>query len=157
MASTVFFSFHYDEDWTRMWNIRKSDQFKNNLEDSGTFKSRAVWESVRLKTNRAIQDWIDEGLKYSGVTVVLISGETYKRDWVRYEIAETDRQRKGMFGVYVHGLKDMRTEQYGVKGPNPFDYVSTRKSYRTYDWVNDFGKYNFNSWVQQAALDARYG
>ncbi len=137
-----------------MWNIRKSDQFKNNLEDSGTFRSRDVWESVRLKSARAIQNWIDEGLKYSGVTVVLISGETYKRDWVLYEIEESERQEMGMLGVYVHGMKDMRTSQYGVKGPNPFDYADIKKSYRTYDWVNDYGKYFFNDWVQQAAKDA---
>ena len=155
MASTVFFSFHYDADKFRLWNVRNSGQFTNKLVDSGTFRSRDVWESVRLRSNKAIKDWIDEGLKYSGVTVVLISGETWMRDWVRYEIEESERQGMGMLGVYVDGIKDMATQQYGIRGLSPFDYADIEKYYRTYDWVNDLGKYYFSDWVEQAAIEAR--
>jgi hypothetical protein len=153
MASTVFFSFHYNEDWSRMWNIRQSNQFKNNFEDSGTFRSRDRWESVRLRSDRAIKDWIDEGLKYSGVTVVLISGDTWKRDWVRYEISESERQGMGMLGIRVHNMKDLN-RNYGVSGPNPFSYADIYKSYLVYDWITDDGYNNLSSWVSQAA-DAR--
>lgn len=119
MASTVFFSFHYNEDWSRMWNIRNSQKFKDDLEDIGTFQSRDRWESVRLRTDAAIKKWIDEGLKYSGVTIVLISGDTWERDWVRYEIEESERQGMGMLGIRVHNLKDL-SGNYGTSGPNPF-------------------------------------
>ncbi len=154
MASTVFFSFDYDKDWSRMWNIRNCNQFRNNLEDSGLFRRRDRWESVRLKTDTAIRDWIDEGLDYSGVTVVLISGETWKSRWVKYEIAETERRRKGMFGIRVHNMLDTN-RNYGVAGPDPFPHAGVYKSYPIYDWVNDDGYNNINRWVQQAATLAR--
>jgi hypothetical protein len=150
VASTVFFSFHFNKDWSRMWNIRNSNQFKNNLEDSGTFRRRDKWERVRLKSDTAIRNWIDEGLKYSGVTVVLISGETYKRDWVLYEIAESERHDMGMLGIRVHNMKDLNGN-YGVWGPNPFSYADINKSYPVYDWINDDGYKNINSWVSRAA------
>lgn len=155
MASTVFFSFHYDADKFRVWNIRESNRFKNNLEDSGTFRSRDRWESVRLRSNSAIKSWIDEGLKYSGVTVVLISGETYERDWVLYEIAESERQGMGMLGIRVHNMKDL-SGNYGTYGPDPFRYADIYKSYPVYDWISDDGYNNINSWVQRAASVARY-
>jgi hypothetical protein len=137
-----------------MWNIRNSNLFKTNLDDSGTFRRRDKWESVRLRSDSAIKDWIDEGLKYSGVTIVLISGETYERDWVLYEIAESERQGMGMLGIRVHNMKDL-DGYYGTSGPNPFFYADVEKSYPVYDWVNDDGYNNINRWVQSAATLAR--
>lgn len=153
MASTVFFSFYYDEDWSRMWNIRNCNKFKDELEDVGTFQSRDKWESVRLKTDTAIQNWIDEGLKYSGVTIVLISGDTWERDWVKYEIEESERQEMGLLGIRVHNMKDLNGN-YGVSGLNPFSFADINKDYPVYDWVNDNGYNNINAWVDSAAQSA---
>lgn len=150
MGRTVFFSFDYDVDKYRMWNIRESNRFRNNdNQDSGLFRSRDRWESVRLKTPTAIRNWIDEGLKYSGVTIVLISGKTYESDWVRYEIEESERQGMGMFGIRVHKMEDLNNS-FGTRGPNPFSYADIYKSYPVYDWVDDDGYGNINRWVQQA-------
>lgn len=153
MARTVFFSFHYDQDWSRMWNVRNSNQFQRvagSRDNVRLFLPRDRWETVKRQGDRAIKSWIDEGLKYSGVTVVLIGQYTWQRKYVRYEIEESERQNKGILGVYVHGIRDMN-QSLGVKGHNPFDYASVSKSYRTYDWVSDRGYDNFSSWVEQAA------
>ena len=155
MARRVFFSFHYDQDLSRMWNVRNSGQFKRAVgrsENARLFLPRDRWETVKRSGDRAIKAWIDEGLQYSGVTVVCIGQYTYQRKWVRYEIEESDRQNMGIIGVRIHGLRDWK-QQLGVRGPNPFDYVSTSKSYRTYDWVSDRGYDNFSDWVEQAAID----
>jgi len=137
-----------------MWNIRNSNQFRNNLSDSGEFRRRDRWESVRLKTDTAIRNWIDEGLKYSIVTVVLISGETWDSRWVKYEIAESEQQRMGMLGIRVHKMKGM-DGYYGTSGPDPFRYADIYKSYPVYDWINDDGYNIINRWVEQAAITAR--
>ncbi len=153
MARTVFFSFHYQEDWSRMWNVRKSGEFRRvaGSEDNvRLFLPRDRWETVKRQGDRAIKSWIDEGLKYSSVTVVLIGQYTYERKYVRYEIEKSEEERKGILGVRVHGLRDMN-QNLGVKGPNPFDYASLTKSYPTYDWVRDGGPNNFSNWVEQAA------
>jgi MTH538 TIR-like domain (DUF1863) len=157
MARTVFFSFHYDPDWSRMWVVRNSGEFQKvagNKDNVRLFLPRQRWEEVKRQGNRAIESWIDEGLKGSGVTVVLIGGDTWQRKWVRYEIEESERQKKGMLGVYIHNIRDLNGN-YGAKGRNPFDYAAIKKSYSTYDWVNNRGYDNFSRWVEQAAIDAK--
>jgi hypothetical protein len=156
MARTVFFSFYYDKDMTRMWNVRKSGQFKRvagSEDNAKLFMARDRWEDVKRQGPSAITRWIDEGLRGSGVTVVLIGEDTWQRKYVRYEIEESERQNKGMLGIYVHNLKDWYGN-YGVMGSNPFHYADIDKTYRTYDWINDRGYDNFSDWVEQAALDA---
>ncbi len=156
MARTVFFSFHYQEDWSRMWNVRKSGQFRrvagseNNVR---LFLPRDRWETVKRQGEKAIKSWIDEGLKYSSVTVVLIGQYTYQRKYVKYEIQRSEEEGKGILGVYVHGLRNL-DQKLGVKGPSPFEFVPLSRSYRTYDWVRDGGFDNFSSWVEQAAKAA---
>jgi len=140
-----------------MWVVRNSGEFQRVAGDKDNvrlFLPRDRWETVKRQGDDAIQAWIDEGLKGSGVTVVLIGRDTWERKWVRYEIEESERQRKGMLGVYIHNIRDLNGN-YGVVGSNPFYYADVSKSYRTYDWVNDGGYYNFSDWVEQAATDAR--
>lgn len=156
MARTVFFSFHYDKDWSRLWNVRNSEQFKevtDNEKRAKLWAPRDVWEDVKKQGDRAIKNFINEGMKNSSVTVVLIGSDTYDRKYVKYEIEQSELQNKGMLGVYIHGLKDM-SGNFGTKGPNPFNYVNLSKIYKTYDWVNDKGAQNFGAWVEQAAREA---
>jgi hypothetical protein len=156
MARRVFFSFHYDEDLSRMWVVRKSPQFQRisgSIDNSGLFWPRDRWETVRRRSDSAIKKWIDDGLKYCSVTVVCIGQHTYKRKWVRYEIEESERQNMGILGVYIHEIRDWN-QRLGVRGLNPFDYANISKSYRTYDWVGDGGYQRFSFWVEEAARAA---
>lgn len=138
--------------------MRNSGEFQRvagSKDNVRLFLPRKRWETVKRQGSSAIQSWIDEGLKGSGVTVVLIGQHTSERPWVRYEIEESERQQKGMLGVYVDGIRDISTQLYGVRGNNPFNHASISKSYRTYDWVRDKGYDNFSDWVEQAAQDAK--
>lgn len=156
MARRVFFSFHYQKDWSRMWNVRKSGQFTEVAGDQDNvrlFASRDTWESLKRQGDDAIKNFINSGLKYSGVTVVIIGEKTYKRRYVKYEIKRSEELDKGMLGIYVHNITGI-DQQSGAKGDNPFNHVSLSKSYRTYDWVNDRGSANFSDWVERAATDA---
>lgn len=156
MARTVFFSFHYQEDWSRMWNVRNSGQFQRvagSKDNAKLFLPRDRWEEVKRQGDRAIKAWIDEGLRGSGVTVVLIGQYTYDRKYVRYEIEQSEKLNKGMLGVYVDGLRDINGN-YGLRGPNPFYFADTNKSYHTYDWITDRGYDYFSDWVEQAARAA---
>jgi hypothetical protein len=152
----VFFSFYYNKDLSLMWNVRNSSQFKRAVgseDNARLFVPRDRWETIKCQGDRAIKAWIDDGLRYSGVTVVYIGQYTWQRKWVRYEIEESERQNMGILGVYIHGLRDWN-QNLGVKGPNPFNYASISKSSRTYDWVRDRGYENFSDWVEVAARAA---
>ena len=155
MARTVFFSFHYDPDWSRMWVVRKSGEFQKvagNQDNVRLFMPRNRWEEVKSQGDNAIQKWIDDGLSGSGVTVVLIGQDTWNRRWVKYEIEESERRGKGMLGVRIHNIRDLNGNS-GTKGLNPFQYANIDQSYSVYDWVNDGGYDNFSDWVERAAAD----
>jgi len=88
---------------------------------------------------------IDEGLKGTSVTAVLIGAETSERKWVKYEIKKSVEKGNGLLGVYIHKLKD-KNKETDKKGKNPLAEI-----YPTYDWVVDDGYNNFGDWVEKAA------
>lgn len=155
MARKVFFSFHYDRDVRRVVQIRNSWVVRLNGE-AQPFYDKAQWETIK---RRGIEQWIEEQLAGTSVTVVLIGAETFSRNWVLHEIKRSYELKKGILGVYIHNVQD---PQYGtdMKGRNPLEYWSITKNgtkvsfssmYRTYDWVTDNGYNNFSSWVESAA------
>ena len=115
---SVFFSFHFDNDFWRTMQIRNIGSIEKNEPISAN-----DWESVQRKGDNAIQNWIDENLNYKHCTIVLIGSETYKRPWVLYEIEKSWQMGKGLIGIYIHKLKDQNGKQ-DSKGKNPFEYVN---------------------------------
>jgi hypothetical protein len=72
----------------------------------------------------AINNWIDNQMRYKRVVVVLIGQETATRPWVKYEIQKAWNDRKPMLGVQIHGLSSMgKVDQ---AGPNPFEAAGLR-------------------------------
>jgi hypothetical protein len=123
MARRVFFSFHYQRDIWRVSQIRNS--WVTRDWESNPFLDAASWESIRRRGDQAIQNWIDEQLSGTGVTVVLIGEETCDRRFVRYEIQESHRRGNGLLGVHIHKLKDQRGQR-SYKGRNPFSQMTPR-------------------------------
>ncbi len=160
MARRVFFSFHHSGDVWRAGQVRNS-WVTQDRQDAG-FWDVAAWEQVKKKDVATVQKWIDEQMKGTSVTVVLIGAETSERPHVLYEITQSHNKGNGMLGVYVHNMRDA-TQRTGLKGNNPFSKLSITKSgaktllseiYPTYDWVNDNGRDNLGSWIEAAAKKA---
>lgn len=131
MPRRVFFSFDYDRD---VW---RAAQVKNmGIVDGDRPAFGNEWEEVKRKGDVAIKQWIDRQMEGRTCCVVLIGAETYKSRWVRYEIARAWNRDMGVFGIYVHGLKD-RNGQQSVKGQNPFDYIQV-KPVKGSAWLRDY-------------------
>jgi hypothetical protein len=81
------------------------------------------WESVKRGGDQAIQRWIDDQLKYRSCTVVLIGSGTYGRKWINYEIEKSWKEKMGLVGIYIHGLKDSVGFQ-SQQGANPFTWFN---------------------------------
>lgn len=161
MVRKVFFSFHYERDNWRVNVVRNHWITKPNAASAG-YIDKAEFEKLKKRGDAAIKGWIDEQLKGTSVTAVLIGAETNTRKWVDYEIEQSHLKNNGMLGVYIHGLKNSEGKT-DVKGPNPFDRSYTTQNgrkinfaelYSTYDWVIDDGYNNFGKWVEKAAADA---
>jgi hypothetical protein len=103
MPRKVFFSFHYD-DVTRANIVRNSDQITRWYKKAARFHDKSLWEEAKKQGSIAIQRMIDEGLRGSSVTCVLIGSRTWERPWVRYEILASLARGNGILGVRIHDV-----------------------------------------------------
>lgn len=118
MARCVFFSFYYRDDIRRVVQVRNAWEFCSG---NGTQRiyDRGVWEKVKAGGPDAVRRTIEEGLKGTSVTVVLIGEHTASRPWVQYEIRRTIEQGKGLVGVRIHNLKDPLAARVRVRPSLP--------------------------------------
>ncbi|SRR6266496_3592639 len=160
MARRVFFSFHYERDVWRAGQVRNSWVTKDR-EEAG-FWDAAAWEEVKKKGNPAVEKWIDDQLKGTSVTVVLIGAQTSTREYVGYEIKQSHGKGNGMLGIYIHSMKDS-SGLTDTKGNNPLDNWQVQRDgrtvlfssiYPTYDWMTDDGRNKMADWVETAAKKA---
>ena len=160
MARKVFFSFHYDRDVMRVTQVRNSWVVRANGEAS-PFYDKAVFEEAKRRAG-GIENWIEEQLKGTSVTVVLFGAETYDRPWVRHEIKRSYELKKGLLAIDIHNVKHPQ-KGADVQGKNPLSYFTVDSGgrkiplsnlYKTYDWINDNGYENISKWIEAAAQAA---
>ena len=119
MARKVFFSFHYSRDVRRIVQVRNS--WVMRLEgEAQPFYDKAEFEEAKKRAG-GIENWIEDQLKGTSVTVVLFGTETYGRKWVRHEIKRSYDLKKGLLAIDIHKLKDPKLGT-DVQGKNPLDY-----------------------------------
>lgn len=157
----VFFSFEYNKDNWRASQVRNMGK----VDGSSTFSDND-WEEVKSKTDTKIKEWIDSQMAKRSCLVVLVGASTSGRKWINYEIKKAYELRKGIVGIYVHGLKDSDGNQTS-KGANPFyqfyigdeskrlsNYVTCFDSnYKSSTYVYDDIKENIEQLIEDA-IDA---
>ncbi len=111
----VFYSFHFDNDVFRVQQVRNMGAIEDNSPVSPN-----EWEQIRRRGDASIQKWIDDNMSYRRCVIVLVGSDTANRKWVQYEIKKAYDSGKGLFGVYVHNLRDPRNGT-SWQGSNPFD------------------------------------
>jgi len=115
LAKTVFYSFHYSNDVHRVQLIKHMGA----LEGQPILNSQD-WEAVRQRGDQAIQNWIDNQMKWKKAVIVLIGRQTAGRKWVKYEIEKAWSNNKPLLGVYIHGLASL-DDGPDRKGESPFN------------------------------------
>jgi len=89
MPRRTFFSFHYEPDVWRAWNVRNSWVVKESDEESRGFFDSSVFEASKKESDDALKTFLRKGLENTSVTCVLAGTHTWSRRWVRYEIARS--------------------------------------------------------------------
>lgn len=157
MARNVFFSFHYQNDISRVMVVRNRWVTQGGQTISGII-DHAEFEKVQRNGTKAIEKWIDNQLMGTTATIVLIGEETLNRLYVQYEIGESIRRGNGILGVYINKIKDLngRTSKacnkhtvighYNDGSPVYFDNISAG----IYDYMDDNGYDNLGEWVEAA-------
>lgn len=172
MARSAFYSFHYQLDAWRAQQVRNMGVIEGNKPVSPN-----DWEEVKRGGDAGIERWIDQQMKGTSCTIVLIGTQTAQRQWVKREIQKTWANGKALLGVRIHGLKN-QAEETASAGPNPFDSFTievndpfwgkqTKKLsdiVKTYSpWVWDSSgvyrsiKDGLSGWIEEAiAIRAKY-
>lgn len=160
MARKIFFSFHYERDVWRAGQVRNCNVISS--EDQYGFVDAADWESIKKKGDTAVQNWINDQLKNTSVTTVLIGTETADREWVQYEILQSWNRGNGILGIWIHNIKD-QNQKTDTPGRNPLDDFKLPDGTllssvcKTYDWVIADGRKNLGKWADEAAgIRAKY-
>lgn len=119
----VFFSFHYD-DIMRVNNVRnvwKIDHPDNALMRS--FYDSSLWESKKAEGHETIKRLIREGVQYTSAVCVLVGTETWSRRWVKYEIARSVIDERGLLAVHLNNLNHHRELKAHPVGLNPLHFL----------------------------------
>ena len=116
MARKVFTSFHYKPDNWRASQIRSIGKIEGN-----TLVSTNKWEEVTNGGSTAIEKWINDNMRGKSCVIVFVGEKTAERKWIKYEIERAWNERKGIFGINVHNLKD-KNGYKATQGNNPFEY-----------------------------------
>jgi hypothetical protein len=141
----VFFSFHYEQDVWPATNVRNSG--KVDATAAAGWNDASLWEESKRKGRSEIERLINDGLRGTSVTAVLIGAETATRPWVKYEITKSIERGNGLIGVRIHRLKDQAGRR-GERGSVPT--ALSEGGFRIYDWDRN----NFGRWVEWAAVAA---
>ena len=117
MAKKCFLSFYYKEDNWRVAQIKNIGSIEEQ-----PLLSANKWEEIERKGDDAIKEWIENNMRGKQCLIVLVGTHTSSRKWVKYEIRRACEKGIGVFGIYVHNLKDAAGNQ-STQGTNPFDGI----------------------------------
>ena len=159
MSRKVFFSFHYDNDVNRAMTVRNS-WVTQGAEKAG-FVDKAEFEKIQRQGTKAIENWIDNQLTGTSVTVVLIGSETLERDFVQYEIRKSIEKGNGIIGVKINGITDMKTgsksslcnihTSIGIWSATKEKIYFDEIADGIYDYSTQDGYHNLGAWIESAA------
>lgn len=156
MARRVFTSFHYKPDNWRASQVRNMGKIEGN-----SIATANKWEEVTNGGAKAIKEWIDNNMSGKSCVIVLVGENTAGRKWINYEIEKAWNDGRGIFGIYIHKLKDSNGNQ-AEKGANPFDgfTIGDKKMssivkcynppYSTSTNVYDYIYQNIEDWIETA-------
>jgi hypothetical protein len=144
MARRVFFSFEYS-DVSRAMVVRNS--WVTQSREAAGFIDAAEFEKLKKRGDDAVKAWIDDQLKGTSVTVVLVGKYTCHSKWVKYEIAKSEERGNGLLGIDISKIKDLNgnTTERCDRIPQGYDF---------YLWNNDDGYHNLGDWIEKAAKAA---
>jgi hypothetical protein len=156
MVRRVFFIFHYESDVWRA-NVVRNCWVTQGKEAAG-FWDASLLEEAGGKGEETIKRMIEKELMGTSVTAVLIGTDTYKSEWVKYEIQRSYQRGNSLLGIHIHNIKN-KDGYYGLKGRTTFGPIDSKNGKDVYfwqvasiyDWVLDKGDINLDKWVESAA------
>ena len=145
MARRVFFSFKYRPDVSRAMVVRNS--WVTQGKEAAGFIDSANFEKIKRQGDSAIKRWIDNQLRGTSVTVVLVGARTCSSRWVKYEIEQSEDRNNGLLGIDISKIRDL-------DGNTTKRCARIPVGYPFYLWNKHDGYDNIGDWIEEAAKDA---
>lgn len=142
MARRVFFSFHYKY----VWKVNQIRSIPNIIGTAAAgFQDSSLWEKAKAKGDKVIKGMIDDAIKNTSVTVVLVTYGTTNRKYINYEIEKSLERGNGLVAIQIHHLKD-QLGQTGNPGAIPPQIAAN--GFKAYKYTNSK---DFEKWIEEAA------
>ena len=156
MVRRVFFSFHYQRDIQRVYQVRNSWVLHPDRESAGFFDA-SVFEDRQRTGPEALKRFLSDALDGCSVTCVLFGNQTAVRPWVRYELVRSFQFGKGILAVNIHNLRNLQGLA-DTPGTNPLDCLAYKvDNDRVYFLEKNGDTWKYNSEVPSMPLgDVRY-
>jgi hypothetical protein len=123
----VYFAFDFD-DLIRVNNVRQTGKIGGRVMGASRgFKDRSVWEASRAFKDRGLKEMMQRMSKFSSVVCVLIGSNTWVSRWVRYEIALSVINQRGLLAVDVNSINHNIRRTPDPLGVNPLNLMGLRK------------------------------
>jgi hypothetical protein len=113
----------------RVNNVRKAFEFWNPEKFAAQgFYDSSLWESRKCQGDDSLKSLVREGVQYTSVVAVLIGSLTWSRRWVRYEIARSIIDQKGLLGVHINSINHHERLKPDARGLNPIAFMGITKT-----------------------------
>ena len=140
----VFISYHYDSDnkiAREITNIINSD--KINI-------FTVVTENEKKKDAEIIKNWVDEEIKRTRITILLISAETLDRQFVTYELSKSFSNGNSIIPILIDSEKNAFTEEYINEVKQKLNIELPGRKLRIRKWFQENGKENILRWLNES-------
>jgi hypothetical protein len=144
----AFFSFHYD-DIMRVNVVRNAWKITHPDSDQARgFYDGSLWESRKLNGDESVKTLIREGVEHTSAVCVLIGSETWRRRWVKYEIARAH--------PYTDHTLEIKLPNWLADPPHHNWVMPLSHNATVNDYMADNGHQNIGGWIDRAAQAAGY-
>lgn len=142
MPRRTFFSF----DYRYVWKVNQIRSMTNVIGTAAAgFTDASLWEEAKKKGEANIKRMIDDALKNTSVTVVLVNRGTADRKYIKYEIEQSLARGNGLVAVQIHHLKD----RFGnTQSPGKIPARIESNGFKAYKYTK---KESLARWIEEAA------
>jgi hypothetical protein len=119
----VYFAFRF-QDIMRVNNVRKAWCITHpSSEGMRSFYDRSIWGKCKSREDATLMTLMRGGVEHSSAICVLVGTNTWQSRWVKYEIARSVIDGRGLLAVHINGLPHVDRGTADAGGYNPLHCV----------------------------------
>ena len=107
-------------------------------------------ENEKKKDAEIIKNWVDEEIKRTRITILLISAETLDRQFVTYELSKSFSNGNSIIPILIDSEKNAFTEEYINEVKQKLNIELPGRKLRIRKWFQENGKENILRWLNES-------